>query len=69
MLAGGKIYATNDKDVTTVCRALPQGFESVSVNDLGEFCYTTPAIAEGRIYLRTGKHLDGIETGATPITK
>jgi outer membrane protein assembly factor BamB len=56
-LAGGNIYATNDKGVTTVFRATPRGFESVSVNDLGEFCYTTPAIADGRIYLRTGKHL------------
>jgi len=57
VLAGGNIYTTNDKGVTTVFRATPRGFESVSVNDLGEFCYTTPAIADGRIYLRTGKHL------------
>jgi outer membrane protein assembly factor BamB len=69
VLADGKVYATNDKGVTTVFRATPQGFGSVSVNDLGEFCYTTPAIAEGRIYLRTGKHLYCIEQGALALRK
>jgi outer membrane protein assembly factor BamB len=67
VLAGGNVYATNDKGVTTVFRATPKGFESVSVNDLGEFCYTTPAIAEGRIYLRTGKHLYCLAKGASAI--
>ena len=43
--------------MTTVFRATPNGFESVSVNDLKEFCYSTPAIADGRLYLRTDKHL------------
>ena len=57
MLANGNGYATNDRGVTTVFRATPKGFESVSVNDLQEFCYSTPAIANGRLYLRTGKHL------------
>ena len=69
VLAAGKIYATNDKGVTTVFHATPQGFESVAVNDLGEFCYTTPAIAEGRIYLRTGKNLYCIEQGAPAFRK
>jgi outer membrane protein assembly factor BamB len=69
VLADGKVYATNDKGVTTVFRATPQGFESASVNDLGEFCYTTPAIADGRIYLRTGKHLHCIEQGAPALRK
>jgi outer membrane protein assembly factor BamB len=57
VLAGENGYATNDQGVTTVFRATPRGFESVSVNDLQEFCYTTPAIADGRLYLRTGKNL------------
>jgi hypothetical protein len=57
VLAGGNAYATNDKGITTVFRATPRGFESVSVNDLQEFCYATPAIADGRLYLRTGKNL------------
>ena len=57
VLADGNGYTTNDKGVTTVFRAMPKGFESVSVNDLKEFCYSTPAIADGRLYLRTGKNL------------
>jgi hypothetical protein len=57
VLVGENGYATNDKGVTTVFRATPKGFESVSVNDLREFCYATPAIADGRLYLRTGKSL------------
>jgi len=57
VMADENIYATNDKGVTTVFRATPKGFECVAVNDLQEFCYTTPAIAEGRIYVRTGSHL------------
>lgn len=67
MLAAGNVYATNDKGVTTVFRATHQGFASVSVNNLGEFCYTTPAIAEGRIYLRTGNHLYCIAKDAPAI--
>jgi outer membrane protein assembly factor BamB len=57
VLVGDHGYATNDKGVTTVFRATPKGFESVAENDLKEFCYSTPAIADGRIYLRTGKNL------------
>ncbi len=57
VLADGNIFATNDKGVTTVFRATPEGFQSVAVNDLKEFCYATPAIANGRIFIRTGNHL------------
>lgn len=64
VLAAGNVYSTNDKGVTTVFRATPKGFESVAVNDLKEFCYATPAIANGRIYLRTGQRLFCI--GANP---
>ncbi len=28
-------------------------WELLAVNDLGEDCYATPAIADGRIYIRT----------------
>lgn len=59
--ADGKIYATNDKGKTTVFKASPAAFEKVAENDLGEFCYATPAISEGRIYLRTGENLYCLE--------
>jgi hypothetical protein len=69
VLAGGNGYATNDKGVTTVFRATPKGFESVSVNDLKEFCYSTPAIGYGRLYLRTGKHLFCIGANQTSAAR
>jgi len=69
VMAAGNVYATNDKGVTTVFRAKPQGFETVAVNNLGEFCYTTPAIAEGRIYLRTGRHLYCLANGVPAGSK
>lgn len=68
VLADGNIYTTNDKGVTTVFRATTKGFESVAVNELGEFCYTTPAIAGGRMYLRTGNHLYCLAKGG-PATR
>ncbi len=57
VLADGNIYAANDKGVTTVFRASSAGFQPVAANDLQEFCYTTPAIANGRIFIRTGGNL------------
>lgn len=69
VLADGKVYATNDKGVTTVFRATTQGFESVAVNHLDEFCFTTPAIAGGRIYLRTGNNLYCIEQVVPTVRK
>jgi outer membrane protein assembly factor BamB len=57
VLAEGRIYATNDQGVTTVFRATPEGFQPLATNELGEFCYSTPAISNGRLYLRTGERL------------
>ncbi|GMQ80476.1 MAG: PQQ-binding-like beta-propeller repeat protein [Planctomycetia bacterium] len=57
VLVEGNLWATSDKGVTTICRASPEAYEQVAVNDLGEFCYTTPAISRGRIYVRTKDHL------------
>lgn len=57
VLTQGRIYATNDKGVTTVFQATPQAYRPISANTLGEFCYTTPAISGGRMFLRTDQHL------------
>lgn len=64
LLAGGRIYATNDKGKTTVFRANPSAYEKLAENDLGEFCYATPAISNGRIYLRTGANLYCVQAQA-----
>ncbi len=57
ILAAGQIYATNDKGVTTVFAPNPQQFHARASNDLGNPCYATPAISNGRIFLRAGENL------------
>lgn len=66
LLANGLVYTTSDKGLTTVFRATPNGFQQVSANDLREFCYTTPAISNGRLYIRTEQNLYCI-TSATKL--
>ena len=66
LLANGLIYATNDKGLTTVFRASPESFQQVAANDLAEFCYATPALSNGRLYLRTEGNLYCI-TSATKL--
>ncbi len=50
--ADGKIYAASEPGKVAVIRAGTQ-WEILAVNDLGEECYATPAIAEGAIVIRT----------------
>jgi outer membrane protein assembly factor BamB len=57
LLAGGLIYATNDKGLTTIFRASPDSFEQVAINDLNEFCYATHALSNGRLFIRTAENL------------
>lgn len=63
LLADGMIFATNDKGVTTIFRASPESFQQVAVNDLKEFCYATPALSNGRLFMRTGENLFCIGPG------
>jgi outer membrane protein assembly factor BamB len=50
--ADGKIYAINEEGKAAVIRAGAQ-WDVIRVNDLGDGCKATPAIAGGRIYVRT----------------
>ena len=50
--ADGKIYTVSEDGKAAVIRAGAQ-WEVLAVNDLGDGCRATPAIADGRIYLRT----------------
>ena len=57
VIADGKLYALNENGVTTVLRAGPE-FEVLATNELdGGYTLSSPAIAEGRIYIRTETHL------------
>lgn len=56
VLAGGLVYMPNDEGVITVIKPGPV-FEAVSRNPIGEKMNASPAISNGRIYLRGEKHL------------
>ncbi|MFN7934968.1 MAG: PQQ-binding-like beta-propeller repeat protein [Bryobacteraceae bacterium] len=50
--ADGKVYIASENGKVVVLRAEPQ-WEILAVNDFGEDIYATPAVVDGRIYLRT----------------
>jgi outer membrane protein assembly factor BamB len=52
----GKIYFVSENGKVTVVKAAPQ-WDILAVNDRGEDTHTTPAIAGGRIFIRTHKAL------------
>jgi outer membrane protein assembly factor BamB len=56
VLANGLVYMPNDEGVITVIIPGPT-FKSIAKNTVGEPMRASPAISNGRIYLRTDKHL------------
>ncbi len=56
VLADGRIYATSEDGVTSVVKAGPE-FQVLAENELDDYTLSSPAIAGGRIYLRTTKFL------------
>lgn len=54
---GDDLFATNEEGTTTVFKASREGFVRVAENRLEEFCFATPAISGGRVFLRTGSRL------------
>jgi outer membrane protein assembly factor BamB len=56
VLADGKIYVTNEDGLTTVVAAGPK-FEVLAENPLNDYCLSSPAISDGRIFIRTGQFL------------
>ena len=59
VLADGKIYVTNEEGVTSVVAAGPK-FEVLAENALNDYTLSSPAIADGRIYIKTSGHLYAI---------
>jgi len=55
-LAGGMVYMPNDDCVITVIKPGPT-FNVVSKNAIGEQMNASPAVSNGKIYLRGEKHL------------
>ena len=56
VVGDGKIYTASARGVVTVFAAGPQ-LNVLAHNDLGERIMATPALAGGRIYVRTEQHL------------
>jgi outer membrane protein assembly factor BamB len=56
VVADGRIYATNEDGVTTVMAAADT-FEILARNEIGEYTLSSLAISDGRIFLRTARHL------------
>ncbi|MHC4308424.1 MAG: outer membrane protein assembly factor BamB family protein, partial [Planctomycetota bacterium] len=55
----GKLYCITKKGEVVVIKASPK-YELLAVNPLGQESYATPAVAGGRMYLRTYSHLISI---------
>jgi len=56
VLAGGLVYMPNDEGVITVIKPGPK-FEPVAKNAIGERMNASPAISNGKIYLRGEQHI------------
>jgi outer membrane protein assembly factor BamB len=52
----GKLYCISERGEVTVVAARPK-FELLGQNSLGESSHSTPAVGNGRLYLRTYSHL------------
>lgn len=59
ILAGGNIYASDERGTTFVFRANPKEFELVAQNQLGTESFATPTICGGQIYLRVAQGSGG----------
>lgn len=54
--ADGKLFFSSEEGDVYVVKAEPEP-EILHVNRMGEFCMATPAIADGRLFIRTQDHL------------
>ncbi|HXE52603.1 MAG TPA: PQQ-binding-like beta-propeller repeat protein [Tepidisphaeraceae bacterium] len=56
LYSNGRIYFLSDNGDTTVIQAGDE-FKQIAVNPLGESCQASMAASDGRIFIRTSKHL------------
>jgi len=62
VLAGGNLYVTTETGKTFVLKSSNK-LQEISQNDIGDRCYATPTICDGRIYIRTYSKLFCIDEG------
>jgi outer membrane protein assembly factor BamB len=58
--ADGKVYLANEDGQVFVLKAGPS-YELISLNDMGSPVLATPALSEGRVYIRTASQVIAIE--------
>ena len=58
----GKVYLLSEAGEVSVLKAAPE-WEVLQVNRMGEPCYATPALVDGKIYLRTESALYCFDQG------
>ncbi len=63
VLAGGLIYMPNDKGIITIIKPGPK-FDYIAKNSIGERMFASPAISNGKIYLRGFENLYCIGSGS-----
>lgn len=56
ILADNKIYVINEEGLTTVLMAGPQ-FAKLAENSLDDACLSSPALSDGRLFIRTARFL------------
>jgi outer membrane protein assembly factor BamB len=62
VLIDGKVYASSEEGDVYVFAASPKSLDLISKNFLGERIRATPAVADGRLYIRGQNHLYCIGT-------
>lgn len=56
VLAGDRIYCVNEAGEMTVFQAAPDGYEELAKAKIADEVFATPAIVDGRIYLRVADY-------------
>jgi hypothetical protein len=59
VMVGDRIFAVNEEGKTFVFKAIPEAFELLGENQLGDEVYATPTICGSRIYMRVAAMHDG----------
>jgi outer membrane protein assembly factor BamB len=57
----GKVYFTNESGSTLVIAADTDEYQELARNELDEPVYASPAISQGRLFIRGASHLFCIE--------
>ena len=57
ILVDGKIYVVGERGDVIVYEASPAAYRQIAKNSVGETVLSSPAVAQGRLYIRGEKHL------------